>query len=106
MLYFGLRVGDVLVHNFRLLALRLAIVSCLTVRVPTRFTGVDSRGWSTLSDGGVHTMDGRTTAGWSVVARSLRGEGYALWSQSILQKRTQHMLAFVNKPITTLSSLA
>ena len=40
------------------------------IRTTTRQIGDECRRWAMFTDGGTHTSDGETTAGWGAVARS------------------------------------
>ena len=76
------------------------------VRTTTRLTGVDFKGWSIFRDGGTHTVDVNTTAGWDAVARSVRGECMSCWAQSFQQKQTWRVLGKPAPPLSPLASHA
>ena len=69
----GRRAGDILVHNFRLLA----------PKATCRLVGDEFRGWVIFTDGGTHTRDEETSAGWTAIARSPFGVRYVMFGPVI-----------------------
>ena len=69
----GRLAGVFAIHNSRLVAPKTNSLQLRSVRTTTRLTGAQFRGWAIFTDGGTHTIDEETTAGWSAVARSPRG---------------------------------
>ena len=53
------------------------------VRTATHIVGDEVGGWAILTDGGTHASDGETTAGWSAIARSLRGVCFVMFGPVI-----------------------
>ena len=59
--------------NFRLPKPKAIYPHLPNVRTTTRERGNDFRGWAIETDGGLRVVDGETSAGWGVIARSLHG---------------------------------
>ena len=77
------RPGSTLVRNFRLFAFKSNCRCPPNIRTATRHIGDDYGRWAIFSDGGTHTGDGETTAGWHAIARSSHGVCYVMFGPVI-----------------------